>query len=228
MCVWLCACACVLVLATLQVTSEPLLNALTCVSQKCSIVTSLTLIFYIFKLCCVKMQFNLLIKYIISVRRGSNNIFVSVLNVQVADMVLLNLCFIKNSVYPTNENTAVSHYINLIIFTLPSLSACGANEISLIIRYNLTPFSSTHKDVCVSRRSPKIRWQLHRIKLVFLHPLFEQFNTIKVYSMWWINRVYRNREWTFIQHLNVIFKIRLANWPLLNLQRFFSSNVREP
>lgn len=118
-------------------------------SQKCSIVTSLTLVIYIFKLCCVKIQLHLLINYIISVRRGSNNIFVSVLNVQVADMVLLNLCFIKNSVYPTNENTAVSHYINLIIFTLPSLSACGANEISLIIRYNLTPFSSTHKDMCV-------------------------------------------------------------------------------
>lgn len=73
------------------------------------------------------------------------------------DMVLLGLCFRTNSVYPTNENTAVSHYINLIIFTLPSLSACGANEILLMIRYNLTPFSITHKDVCVSRRSPEIR-----------------------------------------------------------------------
>lgn len=65
------------------------------------------------------------------------------------DMVLLGLCFRTNSVYPTNENTAVSHYINLIIFTLPSLSACGANEILLMIRYNLTPFSPfTKTRVC--------------------------------------------------------------------------------
>lgn len=72
-------------------------------------------------------------------------------------MVMLLLCFITNSVYSANENAAVSHYINLIIFTLPSLSTCGANEILLMILYNLTPFHSTHKDVCVFRESPAIR-----------------------------------------------------------------------
>lgn len=32
---------------------------------------------------------------------------------------------------------------------IPSLSTCGANDIWLMIPYNLTPFYSTHKDVCV-------------------------------------------------------------------------------
>lgn len=95
--------------------------------------------------------------------KSPSNMCVSVLNVQAAAsqsegfMVMLLLCFITSSVYSTNENAAVSHYINLIIFTLPSLSACGANEILLMIRYNLTPFSGTDKDACVSRRSPEIR-----------------------------------------------------------------------
>lgn len=36
------------------------------------------------------------------------------------------------------------------------------------------------------------------------------FNTIKVYSMWWINCVCRHMDWTFIRHLNVI----LNKWGL--------------
>lgn len=70
---------------------------------------------------------------------------------------MLSSAFIKGKfygdvafvLYNTNENAAVSHYINLMIFTLPSLSTCGANEILLMVLYNLTPFSSTQKDVCV-------------------------------------------------------------------------------
>lgn len=94
------------------------------------------------------------------------------------------LCFVLNSVYTANENAPVSHYINLIIFTLPPFSASGANEILLMIHYNLTPFSSTHKDRCVSRRKLEISSLLHRLHLAFISPLFEQFNTIKVYSIY--------------------------------------------
>lgn len=71
--------------------------------------------------------------------------------------VLFLLCFLLSSVYATNPNAAVSHYINLIIFTPPSLSASGANEILLMLRYNLTPFSSTQKDHCVCKRNLEIQ-----------------------------------------------------------------------
>lgn len=69
-------------------------------------------------------------------------------------MMIMLLCFITNSVYSPNENAAVRHYINLIIFTLPSLSTCGANEILLMVLKNLTPFYSTHKDGCVPTKPP--------------------------------------------------------------------------
>lgn len=71
-------------------------------------------------------------------------------------VVLFLLCFVLDCVYTTNENAAVGHYINLIIFTLPPLSASGANEILLMLRDNLTPFSGAQKHHCFSRRKLEI------------------------------------------------------------------------
>lgn len=93
-------------------------------------------------------------------------------------VVLFQLCFILNCVYTTNENAAVSHYINLIIFTLPPLSASGANKILLMLHDNLTPFSGTQKHHCVSRRKLEITNRLHRHHLAFMCPLFKPFRAI--------------------------------------------------
>lgn len=87
------------------------------------------------------------------------------------NLALFSLCFLFNSVYITNENAAVSHYINLIIFTLPPLSASGANEILLMLNYNLTPFSCTQKNPCVSRKNPLNQTATSQASFGVLYPL---------------------------------------------------------
>lgn len=67
-------------------------------------------------------------------------------------MVWFLLYFSLNSVFTTNENAAVSHQINLIIYTLPLLPACGGNKILLMVLYNLTPFSWTQGDGCLQEK----------------------------------------------------------------------------
>lgn len=138
------------------------------------------------------------------------------------DMVLLGLCFRTNSVYPTNENTAVSHYINLIIFTLPSLSACGANEILLMIHYNLTPFSITHKDACVcpdeALKSDSNFTGLNRYLCVPSLSSLMQLMWIVCDRL--IMFAGTGNGHSFSTEMK-FWKIRLAIWPLLNLRGLF-------
>lgn len=93
------------------------------------------------------------------------------------NLALFLLCIPFNRVYITNENAAVSHYINLIIFTLPPLSASGANEILLMLNYKLTPFSFTQKELCVSRRNPLNQKGTSQASFGVLYPL--SFNIIQ-------------------------------------------------